>query len=242
MARTTASTRQIVRDFGTCLNFTPGSSKVVPTTNINPTTGMTIACWVNLTSLGTSSAGRFTDKHATANGYAFLSAANGVLGFNIDAVNTSSGNSVLTLRQWIHIACTYDKTLGSNQMAGYVNGVLVSNGTNTSNIGSDGGNQIIGDRAAGSRKLDGLMDDYHFYTRGLTSTEIINLYNGVEPSTSGLVQWYKFDEGSGASAIDSSGNSNTGNISNGSYSTNVFMKPRVPATGRVLITEPQFIT
>jgi hypothetical protein len=76
----------------------------------------------------------------------------------------------------------------------------------------------------------GCIDEARIYSRCLTSTEIANLYSGVEPATTNLQLHYKFDEGSGTSATDSSGSSNTGTITDATYSTDVFMKPRLAAS------------
>jgi len=238
MARSTSPSRQLNREMGYSLNFSAASnSVVVPTTSIDPTTGMTIALWVKIKSMGPSNGGRITDKHATANGYNFLCLVNNVLSFQIDAIAVNSPVNSLPLNQWTHVACTYDKTLSSNQISVYVNGNVVAMGTNTANIGSDGGTQRIGNRADGTRAFDGRMGDYHFYTRGLTPAEVYKLARGIEPSTTGLVQRYKMDEGTGSSTLDSSGNANTGTITGAAYSTNVAVKARLVSTGRYSIQE-----
>ena len=59
----------------------------------------------------------------------------------------------------------------------------------------------------------------------LTSTQISNIYNNGKPrnlSSLSPLLWYRFQEGSGTTAIDSGTGGNNGTIENGAtYSTDV---------------------
>jgi hypothetical protein len=72
-----------------------------------------------------------------------------------------------------------------------------------------------------ARHFYGLIDEINIFSRVLSSSEISTLYNSglglygdinTAPFNSGLVAGYHFDEGSGTSAIDFSGNNNTGTL------------------------------
>ena len=75
---------------------------------------------------------------------------------------------------------------------------------------------------SGAFYYKGSLDDSRLYSRALSSTEISDLYtfgNTPPVSNSNLVGWWKFDEASGTSATDSSGNSNTGTLTNFNFNT-----------------------
>lgn len=66
--------------------------------------------------------------------------------------------------------------------------------------------------------LSGLLDDIKIYDRAINSTEISSSYTNKSPlNQTGLVGWWKFDELSGSSASDSSGNGNTGTITGATW-------------------------
>jgi hypothetical protein len=59
--------------------------------------------------------------------------------------------------------------------------------------------------------LNGQIDDVRIYNRALSETEVTDLYYKKD-ITNGLVGHWKFNEGSGSTAYDSSGNGNHGTI------------------------------
>ena len=88
----------------------------------------------------------------------------------------------------------------------YVNGVL-DNSPGTAKaapIGTDTRPLYIGGRS-GTDCFDGMIRDVRIYNRPLTATELVQ--------GAGLVGWWKFAEGSGTSAADSSGMGNTATLS-----------------------------
>lgn len=61
----------------------------------------------------------------------------------------------------------------------------------------------------------GLLDDIRIWNKALTQEEVqANMYKEIKPQD-GLVGYWKFDEGSGVTAKDSSGNGNDGTLVNG---------------------------
>ena len=89
------------------------------------------------------------------------------------------------------------------------------------NFGSDSTNNVIGIyEQTLSYPFNGLIDDVRVYNRALTAAEIQALYKSgqakfASPSGTGLVGYWSMDEGSGSYATDSSGNKNTGILTNG---------------------------
>jgi hypothetical protein len=70
----------------------------------------------------------------------------------------------------------------------------------------------------------GLVDEVSTYNRILTQAEITALYNSGTPTdltSLSPVSWYRFEEGSGTTAIDSGSGGNNGTLTNGpAYTTN----------------------
>jgi len=129
-----------------------------------------------------------------------------------DLLACSPANSISAGNTY-HIAATYN---GSSDVSGvkiYINGVPqtvtpIRNGlsasiqtANETWIGRHGW-------AGGSYPFDGIIDDIRIYNRALSASEIWAEY-------AGSVGHWKFDEGSGTTAYDSSGNSNNGTLVNG---------------------------
>lgn len=118
-----------------------------------------------------------------------------------------SGGSV-PLNQWTHM--TYTKT--GQMVKIYVNGVVSSTAIFTGAYGTSSDNLYIG---SGPWQLDeffkGKLDDIHLYNRGLSDTEVQNLFQAEAPvtgTTNGLIAYYPFN----GNANDGSGNNNNGTV------------------------------
>ncbi len=132
---------------------------------------------------------------------------------------------------WQNFVFTYD---GVTQK-GYVNGNLAfSNVINKGDIDNCiGGNLLFGINYLGSAcYFVGKMDEIAIYNKALTETEIQDKMNTIlDPNNeTGLVGLYRFEEGTGSSVADLSGNGNNGTIIGGSWSSDVpfGQKPAVP--------------
>jgi hypothetical protein len=186
-----------------------GISNYISTTNashLQPTSALTIAAWVKGDSWGTGGdvdtivrkgegspvnyALAITDGRATL----YLDDTDGA-GFK--------GNTVLSTGQWYHVAAVWD---GATVRI-YVNGVLDNTpGVRTGTIGTDTRPLYIGGRAT-TDLLDGMIRDVRFYNRALYESEIKYM--------AGLIGFWKFAEGSGTMAADSSGQNVTATLSGG---------------------------
>lgn len=119
--------------------------------------------------------------------------------------NSGSG---LTDGNWHQVAMTYD---GIN-LRSFIDGVQTAINPVSGNL--TGIAQEIGRYLSDSYAANGLIDDVRIYDRALSEAEVGNLYQGVDISD-GLIGHWRFDEGQGSVAYDSSGNNNHGTLVNG---------------------------
>lgn len=138
------------------------------------------------------------------------------------SLRTTSGivnltGSSLTAGQWYHLAGVYDGNGGANNVRIYVNGDLAAQTTSGSGLGR--GQRRYGFISAGSeageyngnqnsnQHFDGLIDSARVYDRPLSQDEIRAVY-----AQDSLQLHYSFNDGSGSTAVDSSGNGNHGTL------------------------------
>ena len=114
------------------------------------------------------------------------------------------------LRSWHHYVGTYDPAAGVSKL--YIDGVHVASSNISFPINTDTGPLMIGkDDYWESRHFDGKMDDVRIYNRALVATEIAELY--------GLTGHWKMDEGSGATAADSTAFANHATLYGATWTT-----------------------
>lgn len=236
--RTLAGRRQLVRDFGTCLNFDGVGDFVNITNNAshNNLTG-TWTCWINppIPGIGNgSSILSKVDSSQSANGINIFFNSNKTLSVQVKSGTTSrvSDNTAvpLILGRWYMVTFAFNNG-GAYKI--YLNDTVISSNTMSGTFVFN--NQVL--RVA--QALDGFwsafngqVDNVALYSSVMSDGEVSNLYyEGIIPT--GLVSLYKFDEGSGTTVIDSQGIQN-GTITNAIYSTRVVSKPRTLAVSRTL--------
>lgn len=103
---------------------------------------------------------------------------------------------------WYHIVMVYDGT----NMIGYFNGATTLNTAVA--INTLASSVYIGESAIGGRNFNGRVDDVRIYDRVLSSLDVAELFAlGPAPvaSASETLAYWKFDEGAGTTAVDSSG-------------------------------------
>ena len=198
--------------------------------SIDSQTTLTWSAWVKPASAGQAGAGRVFDK-----GQRQITIAGSPGSADVQfSQNFASGSNQwhtpvnsITYGSWAHIAVTYDASSTANAPVIYINGVLQTL-TQTASSGSgsfasdSSSNLAIGNTNNSIRTYDGAIDDARVYNRILSSTEAADLYgSGNTPpvSNSGLVGWWKMDEATGSSALDASGNNNTGTLTNFNFNT-----------------------
>ncbi|MES2388976.1 MAG: LamG-like jellyroll fold domain-containing protein, partial [Bacteroidota bacterium] len=222
---TTLSAVGLSQGPGNMLNFASNTYnvnyvKLPDNINLNAVTGFTYEVWVKPTS-GSFGYNRLLTIGSNPNlgGYFdfgfnntnVLYSEGGSLGGNIPA-----GAGTLTADAWSHVAITMDGT----NIKLYINGALISSSACTGLPASMGSRNFIllghgreGD--GGSHAFQGNMDEARLWSIARTQSEIqANMYASPLPATSGLFAHYKFDEASGSTAADASGNGNTATLVN----------------------------
>ena len=118
----------------------------------------------------------------------------------------SSANSI-PMNEWTHVAVVWN----SSGVRFYINGKLdtsvstsgTAESTNWVNIGQEDS----------SRRYNGMIDDVRVWNKTRTIEEIrMGMTNPLKGDESGLVGYWRFDEGSGSSVFDSSQGGKTGSI------------------------------
>jgi len=150
-----------------------------------------------------------------------------------------SANGLITRDKWYYLTGTWDGTT----VRLYINGVLKQESGSERTGVPDSGSLNIGQAGsysgAGGNWFNGKIDEPKFYAYARTADQIKKDYNsrgGSSQGTSanlgtagsdnnlseGLVGYWKMDEGVGTSITDSSGNSNTGILTNVGWTNGKF--------------------
>jgi hypothetical protein len=139
-----------------------------------------------------------------------LSAGGGPIRFAITTTGGGAGEQqingtgTLPLNTWSHVAVTLSGGTGTL----YVNGVAVGTNTgmtlNPSDLGTTTQNWIGRSQYPADPYLNGAVDDFQIYDSALSAAQVAALAGGQQGA--GNVVSYRFDEASGATAADSSGN------------------------------------
>ena len=83
-------------------------------------------------------------------------------------------NNAWQFNRWHHIAVTYDRTLASNNVKAYVDGVLVGQATYTSAVAANSKPIFIGSRNGVAGQLKGYLRNVRLYNTALTQEEILD--------------------------------------------------------------------
>ena len=177
----------------------------------------TIATWVNITATGQTWA-RIFDFGTGTSDFMFLTASAGgtnALRFDINAgagsqMIPASGSGPQLPTGWQHVAITLSGTTGTM----WLNGVPVATNPNMTirpaDLGATNQNWIGRSQFSADPYLDATVDDFQIYDHALTAADI-GVLAGGQPGA-GNVASYKFDEDSGPTALDSSGNGRNATI------------------------------
>ncbi|HEX3861290.1 MAG TPA: LamG domain-containing protein [Stellaceae bacterium] len=221
------SQRLSVRDFGTALRFGSATSgKVGITNNTGQVLGAgsaSVSLWAKIAKFGDFYF--FAMPTTATNNRRYIRVTFPktieVQGGLSDLISV---NAQSYLNQWCHIVAVFDTT--NNMLSLYINGELEAGptawtpGTGTSDIS-------IANSGFGDKAFNGLIDEVKIFNGiVLSAADVQKLYyyNQVSATPSAV---YLLNEGSGTTALDSSGNGNDGAITGATYTSDVPMKPRL---------------
>ncbi len=116
--------------------------------------------------------------------------------------------------QWVHVLAFFDDA--TNALRLFRNGIEIGNmGITGSADFSSNDPAYIGSFAGTSDFFDGQIDELRVWNYGRWGTEITNGMNNCHSiNTSGLVAWYKIDDGTGTTLTDLTPNNNNGVLIN----------------------------
>ncbi|MCE5187068.1 MAG: right-handed parallel beta-helix repeat-containing protein [Planctomycetaceae bacterium] len=175
--------------------------------SLNLTSSLTLSAWVNPRSYGEGNYGRIVDKGVGSSGRGFTfmldgsAAAPSYLIYG-GAIASGTSNSV-PLNTWTHVCVVHDTAAGTAFF--YVNGQPAGSAVYTRrNLDTLNDPLYLGIRGYDKmRSFDGQIDGVRIYNRAVSAAEAGQIYQlGREGSVAG--QW-RFDDGLGNSARDSSG-------------------------------------
>lgn len=203
--------------FGSGGNFDGSNDYVSTTVTAARSNIISVSTWIKPTSAMTTRQDFLESGDAAAystNNWIFSVKGNygntaglSVLGYSPSgSSDLSTAGGVLTQNAWNNVVFTSDGTT----VKIYVNGILSTSGAIAIN-GNNTTGEFIGSSSGGSSPFAGSIDETRIYNRALSPAEIKKLYDWAPAP---IAHW-KLDEKTGTSANDSSGNGNTGTLTNG---------------------------
>ena len=187
--------------------------------NLNSVTTMSISCWFKTT----LSTGVLVGADDQSLGRRFILLLNSskarFLYFNASqSYYFSDGTTSVNDGNWHHVVSVLDGT----SIKVYVDGVLEGTATGVGNMNANINTPInIGRRSYASSKLafQGNIDETSIFNTALTQSEVTSIYNGGVPNnlndlSNAPLSWWRFEETSGLTAIDSGTGGNDGILDN----------------------------
>lgn len=203
----------------------------------NGLTPFSLSAWVKLQNSGEGGQiimAKQGNTFCAAPGY-HLSVVGGKLAMNLwhhackgQTMVVASDDAVINDNEWVYVTMTYSGSGVASGIKLYANGQELSKTATSDGLAgldihsnfpfSIGG---LGDGNAWLQTFEGSIDEALVFNRVLTNNEILSLYNGgsglygsidTAPFNNGLLAGYHFDEGSGGTALDFSGNRNNATI------------------------------
>lgn len=134
-----------------------------------------------------------------------------------------TSTAVVEIGVWTHIAIVYDADAAANNPLLYLDGVstpvtetAAPTGTRSSDVGAD---LFFGNSFDRDVTFDGQLDDLKIYGEALTADAILSDFRSAGAVIVDAAAWWKFDDGIGNAAKDSSPQGNQGFIDGATFVT-----------------------
>jgi len=155
----------------------------------------------------------FTD--AFLDGIVIVDEVGGKVHFRINGPITWTTDA-LNLDEWYHIVAVRDTSISPSKNILYINGVVNSSVDSSTWVNVVTSPSLGYQGRTSSFSIDGFIDEFMVFSRALSAGEIDQLYvSDYSIDLTGLEGWYRFEEGEGTVAVDSSGNGRDGVITDG---------------------------
>lgn len=205
--------------FGQAAEFNHTGTSNVSVPILNMKYQVTASAWVYLDSVTSDVYDAILSNYYNAGAQCYGIATNNFV-MRFDTAG-SKGISITTpsLRTWHYYTLTYD----GSTMRGYIDGVPSGTPVTVTNdtITQCGAYEYIGMLHAGAAGLDGKVDDVKIYNYARSSKQIVEDMNAGHPAggspVGSQVGYWKFDEGQGITANDSSPQRNNGTLTGATH-------------------------
>ncbi len=231
----------LAQDPGKALQFN-GTSNYVNIGDkaaLKPTTEITVEAWfyAEQQQWYASLLSNAFDTQLIESGYSLaLDGASGVY----FGLTTQSGGmywlqaaNTITLNRWYHVAGTYDGAT----MKLYLDGVMKSSQSKTGNIDYDPTNPLTFGKYRDDNEeyhFKGKIDEIRIWNIARTQQQIqSDLSRRLNGNETGLIGYWRFDEGSGTTTLDATSNQNNGTIVGASWITSGAFGGSGTLTGKV---------
>ncbi len=205
---------------------------------LNLISHVSVEAWINSNAWGlTSAMNSIVCKHGWSSGeggYVLRAGGQGELSFNIAGLDTNgtptswveviSQVNALALNTWIHVAGTYD----GDSLNLYINGQLTASTLFKGSIVNSPAYDLkigrLSDNQPGIyRYWSGMLDEIRVWDRKVTEPEIYaGMNTQIDPALqTGLVAYWRLNDGSGTSVSDLSVNAITGTLLGSGWTTTV---------------------
>ncbi len=185
-----------------------GSNDVRSSATFNPPPRGTVAFWMKRDDavVGTE---RIL---GTSDNWEIHISSDGLVRFDLGATGSTSGfmttSTINVVNRWYHVVGVYDTV--DNTYAIYIDGQL--HRTGSYDLADQGANHLsLGTRTGSSERFDGTIDDLRIYNYELDAEAVAELH--------GLIGHWKFDEGSGTVANDSTAFNNDATVNGATWGT-----------------------
>lgn len=189
--------------YGNAGNFDGTDDQVDTTaTNLFPyTNNFTISAWIKPTTLAHA---RIAGHAGTAKGFGLGIRSTGAIWLVTQSVKDYvTTTTPITTNSWQLLTAVMDS---NNDVSFYLNGTFIEKVTHASPAVANTDTVFRIGQWNSTYKFTGSIDEVRVYNRALSASEVSSLYHFAP----GPQLYYNFDEGTGSSVYDISGNGNTG--------------------------------